>query len=162
DSPADRGNLVAFEDAALALLRVHRASGLGVALGEVSGEESRLCGIDLDHCFHGGDLDDPAVELMCAAQSYTERSLTRDYLHDFGWRHTVKVRKWGLYTHASRRSFTVTGNKVNGAETLSDITDAAAFAKKLHGVHGTNGSGTGAGASASASPLHPDNPITTA
>jgi RecA-family ATPase len=160
DSPEDRVRLVSFEDAALALLRVHRASGLGVALGEVPGEESKLCGIDLDHCFHGGDLAEPAIEVMCAAGSYTERSLSGDGLHVLGWGDIGNVRTPGIELYDSRRYFTVTGDKVNGVEALADITDAAAFARKLYGVNGK--SGAGAGASASASPPDPDNPIITA
>jgi hypothetical protein len=44
DTPEDRDELVSFEDAAAALTHLGRACSLGVVLGEVPGEEVRLCG----------------------------------------------------------------------------------------------------------------------
>ena len=47
ETPEDRAQLTDFETAAAALLRTPR-DGLGIALGEVPGEDIHISGIDLD------------------------------------------------------------------------------------------------------------------
>ncbi len=155
DSAEDRARLVTFEEAARALERVTRACGLGVALGEVPGEEFRLCGIDLDDCYHGDEvstaqmgalaLDSRAIEILAAACSYAEKSPSGRGLHvlgvgDIG---TAKVPKSatapGLEIYSGGRYFTVTGARLNGAH-LADVTDAAALARKLLTVPEKTGS----------------------
>jgi hypothetical protein len=140
DTPADRRNFVRFETAAEALQRVHRASGLGVALGEVPGEEFRLSGIDLDHCFQGGKLDERAVEVLCAADSYAEKSPSGEGLHILGTGDIGTLRTPGLELYSGARFFTVTGVRVNGAH-ISDITEGAAFARKRYCAPEQNGAG---------------------
>jgi putative DNA primase/helicase len=133
DTPRDRAHFVTFETAAKALMRVSHACGLGVALGEVPGEDIRLCGIDLDHCYQGDDLESRATEILLAASSYAERSLSGAGLHILGIGDIGMYKVPGLELYSGRRYLTVTGNAINGAH-LEDIGDSAALARKLFGV----------------------------
>jgi hypothetical protein len=102
----------------------------------VPGEEVRLSGIDLDECYRDGALDERAAKILLAADSYAERSPSGEGLHilGFGDIGTLKIPPANnapgveLYSHG--RYFTVTGQRLNGAE-LADITEGASFARKL-------------------------------
>ena len=136
DSPEDRSKLVTFEQAAAALATVRRACGLGIALGEVPGEEIRIVGIDLDTCYRGDELEDRALQILGAANSYAERSLSGKGLHVLGTGDigTLKIESTtdrpGLELYSGQRYFTVTGDRLNGAH-VADITEAAALARQL-------------------------------
>lgn len=131
DTPEDRAHFVTFETAAEALLTVHRACGLGVALGEVPGEELQLSGIDLDDCYHGEALDERAQRILLAADSYAEKSPSLEGLHILGTGELGTTNNGaGLEIYSGARFFTVTGSRVNGAR-LADITDAARLAREV-------------------------------
>ena len=138
DSPEDRAKLVTFEQAAAALATVRRACGLGIALGEVPGEEIRIVGIDIDTCYRGDELEDRALQILGAANSYAERSPSGKGLHVLGTGDigTLKIESTtdrpGLELYSGQRYFTVTGDRLNGAH-VADITEAAALARQLFG-----------------------------
>lgn len=134
DSPEDRASLVTFDNAAAALLVLADAAGLGVALGEVPGTDLVISGIDLDHCYCVGKLDERAGEILSAANSYAERSPSGQGLHilgvgDIG---TTKTQDGtlGLEIYSRGRYFTVTGDVVNHAE-LVEIAQAVKVARRL-------------------------------
>lgn len=136
DSAEDRAKLVTFEEAAAALKRVDRANGIGIALGEVPGEELTIAGIDIDGCYSGEELDPRAVEILGACASYAERSPSGNGLHVLGIGNigTLKLERTadrpGLELYSGGRYFTVTGARLNGAH-LCDITEGAALARAL-------------------------------
>ena len=158
DSPEDRARLVTFEAAAKALC--DRIPGLGVALGEVPGEEMRVCGIDLDDCFRGIELDDcfrgielddcfhieldeRAVAILGTAESYAEKSPSGKGLHILGFGDIgTRKKEAGLEIYSGKRFFTVTGQAINRAK-LADLSDAAAVAREVFRVEaaGSNGAG---------------------
>jgi uncharacterized protein DUF3631/primase-like protein len=130
DTAADRSRLVTFEVAAQVFLR-RDLTGLGIALGEVPGEEVRLCGIDLDDCCHAEELDERATQILTAATSYAERSPSGQGIHILGTGHvgtTKDVR--GLEIYSGARYFTVTGERLNRAD-LGELTVAAHLARRL-------------------------------
>jgi hypothetical protein len=133
DSPEDRSHLVDFEVAAAALNGHH--AGLGIALGAVPGEEIHLSGIDLDHVYRDNQLDPRAVDVIAAAESFTERSPSGDGLHIVGLGNvgTLKKDARGLEIYSGGRFFTVTGNPINRAG-LADLTEAAKRARELFGA----------------------------
>jgi AAA domain-containing protein len=156
DTAEDRALLVPFEEAAAALADVPRAVGLGVALGEVPGEEMRLAGIDFDHCYHDGELDERLLQILAAGGSYAERSPSGDGIHIVGTG-DIGVRKkdgCGFEIYSGARFFTMTGEAINTAG-LADITGAAALTRQLYedtqgsksngGAAGTVHDGIGAG-----------------
>ena len=133
DSPIDRGRLVNFDAAAAAISRVDAARGLGIALGDVPGEDIRICGIDLDHCCNGQTLDERAQAVMQEAASYCERSPGGDGIHilgvgDIG---TFKSKDCGLEIYSGSRYFTVTGQVLQPAE-LANLEAASAIARRLY------------------------------
>ena len=131
DTPADRARLVTFDEAAEAYLAHHGYAGLGVALGDVPGEEIHLSGIDLDDVA----LDDGRVlAIMAAADSYAEVSPSGNGIKIFGTgaigKADVHTERGGLEIYQGERFFTVTGQRLNGAH-LADLTDAATVARRL-------------------------------
>ena len=135
DSPEDRARLVTFEDVANVASYRHGCIGLGVALGEVPGEDIHLSGIDLDHVHDGGSTyDESTLEILGAASSYAERSPSGTGLHILGTGNvgTTKTQSGsrGLEIYSAARYFTVTGDAVNRAR-LGDLSDAARVARKL-------------------------------
>lgn len=126
-----------FETAAKAF-REQFHDGLGIALGEVPGEDLVVAGIDLD----GIDplTDEKAQQIILAADSYTELSPSGRGLHIVGTVRTTSsaVSQAGLEIYTGKRYFTVTGERLNQAS-IADITDAITLAKTLHGYK--NGSG---------------------
>lgn len=141
DSPEDRAQLVTFEDAAQAF-NSNRMTGLGIALGEVPGEEIHLSGIDLDDVYEdqvGNRLDQRAIEIMAAANCYAERSPSGLGLKIFGIGDigTLRAKKKegdaGLEIYSRARFFAVTARRLNSAQ-LDDLTDAARIARALFQV----------------------------
>ena len=129
DSPEDRARLVTFDQAA-ATFDPARFTGLGIALGDVPGEEITLAGIDLDDVRE----DDPRVlEVLGAAASYAEVSPSGKGIKIFGTGDigTAKVQRdgAGLEIYSRGRFFTVTGDRVNGAH-VADLAEAAELARK--------------------------------
>jgi hypothetical protein len=133
DTPDDRAQLVTFEEAACAFDRA-RASGLGIALGAVPGEDIHISGIDLDHCYNEGALDARAQQLVDVAGSYVEKSPGGSGLHILGTGDvgTVKDDQVGLEIYSGGRYFTVTGERIRG-ERLADLRPAAALGRALYG-----------------------------
>lgn len=130
DSPEDRARLMTFDQAA-ECFDPQRFTGLGVALGEVPGEELVLSGIDLDDV----RPDDPrALEVLGAAASYSEVSPSGAGLKIFGTGTigTAKVQRdgSGLEIYSAGRYFTVTGERINGTH-LEHLGDAATVARRL-------------------------------
>lgn len=130
DGPEDRARLLTFDQAA-ERFDPARFTGLGVALGDVPGEEIHLSGIDLDDVA----TDDPrALEVLGAAVSYAEVSPSGNGLKIFGCGNigTAKAQRdgAGLEIYSGARYFTVTGERINGAH-LADLVDAAAVARRL-------------------------------
>jgi hypothetical protein len=136
DAPEDRAQLVDFEKAASALNGHYE--GLGIALGAVPDGDITLSGIDLDHCYRGGELDERATKVLLAAQSYSEKSPSGEGLHVLGTGDvgTVKEDANGLEIYSRARYFTVTGDAINQAG-LADLSDAATMARKLYHVNAT-------------------------
>ncbi|MBK7252048.1 MAG: primase C-terminal domain-containing protein [Gammaproteobacteria bacterium] len=130
DSPEDRARLVDFEAAATELTA--RCAGLGVALGEVPGEEITLAGIDFDGL---DEHDERVVEVLAAAASYCERSPSGNGLHILGTGDvgTAKRDAQGLEIYSGGRYFTVTGERIAGAQ-LADLRDAADVARRVFAV----------------------------
>lgn len=135
DSPQDRAKLVSFEAAAAALPRVSRASGLGIALGRVPESDVLLSGIDLDHCYADGVLDERVIELMGGVASYAERSPSGAGLHIVGYGDigTTKSNATGLEIYSRGRYFTMTGCREKHAD-LADLTETATLARRLYGA----------------------------
>ncbi len=134
DSAEDRAQLVSFEKAAAALPKIFRATGLGVALGEVPGEEFRLCGIDLDHCYDEEQrLAERAEQILLAANSYAEKSPSGRGLHILGIGELGTFKTAGAEVYSGARYFTMTGHRINGAH-LGDATDAAELVRRLFGA----------------------------
>jgi hypothetical protein len=133
DTPNDRAQLVTLEEAGTAFSRTG-ATGLGIALGEVPGEDIHISGIDLDGCFHGETLDPRAEQLLMAAESYAEKSPSGNGLHILGTGNagTLKKDGDGLEIYSGGRYFTVTGNAVNRAP-LADLSEIARLARTLYG-----------------------------
>ena len=130
DAPGDRDRLVSFETAASAFIRAS-FTGLGVALGDIPGEELHLAGIDLDDV----SLEDARVlEILAAANSYAEISPSGKGLKIFGLgnigKADVALPTGGLEIYCEKRFFTVTGLRLNGAH-LADLSDAARLARAL-------------------------------
>lgn len=138
DSEQDRAQLVPFDEAAAALKRNRRASGLGIALGEVPSEDLQIVGIDLDDCYRNDELDPRAAEILLAANSYAEKSPSGRGLHILGTGDigTLKIAKGdapGLELYSGSRYFTVTGQRINGAH-VTDISEAGLLARRLFGA----------------------------
>lgn len=129
DSPADRSRLVTFEKAAKAYNSSY--AGIGIALGEVPGEEIIVAGIDLDGIDY--QTDPRAQSIMSEAMSYAEISPNGKGLHILG---IVKEQgtgynsRSGLEYYTNGRFFTVTGKAINNAS-LADISDAIRLAQSL-------------------------------
>jgi hypothetical protein len=159
DSPEDRAMLVTFEEAAAALPRVRRACGLGVALGEVPGEDIHISGIDGDRCLRNDEIDDRFVQILGAAVSYAERSPSGTGLHILGLGDigTLKIphtdTEPGLEMYSGLRFFTVTGERINGAHVV-DITEAATLARQL--FEGEEPERTAPAAGSATPPVDPD------
>ncbi len=134
DSPEDRARLVPFTEAAAALLIWQGTTGLGVALGRVPGTNITVSGIDLDHCYRDGKLDDRAQQIMTTSNSYAEKSPSGEGLHvlGFGDLGTTKVRvgTMGLEIYSGARYFTMTGDVINRGEPGS-IAEGAQLARRL-------------------------------
>jgi hypothetical protein len=134
DGPEDRQRLVTFEQAAAAFLARGYMSGLGIALGVVPGKNICLGGIDLDGCCAAtGEPDERASEIMRAAHSYTERSPSGLGIHVLGTGDVGKTKISGLEIYGGARYFTVTGERLNGAD-LNCLEEAARVARNLFGV----------------------------
>lgn len=130
DSPADRSELVAFDEAAVAFA-LGTFAGLGIALGEVPGEEVTLAGIDLDNLGERPEAEPRAAEILAAAESYAERSPSGRGLHILGTvRAAVTVKRPQLEVYSAARYFTVTGEPLNGA-LLADISAAIDVARRV-------------------------------
>jgi putative DNA primase/helicase len=133
DSQEDRTRLVTFNRAAAATL-VHDVAGLGVALGHVPDTNVVISGIDIDHCYHEGKLDERAHDILSASNSYTEKSPSGEGLHILGIGDvgTIKTRDGTLELeiYSGGRYFTVTGDAVS-RKGFSEIADAAMLARKL-------------------------------
>jgi hypothetical protein len=147
DSPEDRANLVTFEQAASALLRNPCARGLGIALGQVPGEELQINGIDFDHCCQGGELHGSVLQVLAAADSYAERSISGEGVHILGTGDigTLKVpsngKLPGIEVYSGARFFVMTGERINQQDYLADTREAAELARQLWGVKGSGGPG---------------------
>ena len=135
DSPEDRARLVTYKQIEAALL-IHGGDGVGVALGAVSGTDLVLSGIDLDHCYVDGQLEERAGAILATARSYGERSPSGQGLHILGLGKigTTKVNSGsvGLEIYSAARYFTVTGNAVNDWD-LADLSHGSALALELFG-----------------------------
>ena len=108
--------------------------GVGIALGEVPGEEIRIAGIDLDKLGNDPTTDPRAIDILAAADSYAELSPSGRGLHVLGTvRDAVTIKTEHLEIYSAARYFTFTGNPVNGAG-VSDITDAIATARRVFSV----------------------------
>jgi hypothetical protein len=141
DSAEDRARLVDFETAASAM---NGHSGLGIALGEVPGEELHLCGVDLDNLGPQPERDPRVLEILAVAESYCEKSPSGTGLHILGTGNvgTTKRDARGLEVYSGGRFFTVTGDAVNSAG-LADLSHAAKRARELFGVEAKAASGAG-------------------
>src|SRR3989304_510825 len=83
DSLQDRSRLVDFDTAAKTFQQGGFA-GVGVALGDVPGEELHLSGIDLDNLGPDPERDSRILEILAAADSYCEKSPSGNGLHILG------------------------------------------------------------------------------
>jgi hypothetical protein len=137
DSPEDRARLVTYKQIEAALL-IHGQveDGVGVALGAVPGTDLVLSGIDLDHCYVDGQLEERAGDILATARSYGERSPSGQGLHILGLGKigTTKVNSGsvGLEIYSAARYFTVTGNAVNDLD-LADLSEGSVLARRLFG-----------------------------
>lgn len=135
DSAADRAKLVTYEEIVTALL-IHGADGIGVALGPVPGTDIVLSGIDLDHCYVAGQLEERAAAILTAAKSYAEKSPSGEGLHILGLGHigTTKMHPGpvGLEIYSAGRYFTVTGNVIKDAG-LANLAEVATLGRRLFG-----------------------------
>lgn len=135
DSAEDRARLVDFAAASGALTAEY--AGLGVALGEVPGEELHVSGIDLDNVRDAqtGELDERATAILGAAASYAEISPSGRGIKIFGTGALGTCKRMncsaGLEIYSAGRFFTVTGRRVNSTAHLADLTDAARVAREL-------------------------------
>lgn len=145
DGPADREALVTFEEAAAALVRRQRASGLGIALGPL-GDDVVLSGLDFDHCLNGS-LDPRVEQIMGAAGSYAEKSVSGDGVHILGLGDigTLKKDDRGIEIYSGKRFFVVTGERLNRAG-LEELSAAALLARKLYGTGDVKPNGAAASA----------------
>lgn len=138
DTPDDRARMVTFEEALRAAEARGPDVGIGLALGVVPGRtELPISGIDFDHCISAsGDFDERVLQVLAAANSYAEVSPSGTGIKLFGYGDigTTKRSDLGLEIYSRARYFTVTGRRINRAEHLSDLTAAAALARKLYGV----------------------------
>ena len=131
DAPQDRDRLVTFDTAALALLRVPRACGLGVALGAIADRGITLAGIDLDHCRTKDRLDPRANEIVRSARSYAESSPSGTGVHILGLGDIGTTKKGtGLEIYSGKRFFTVTGQPIR-KHGLTDLRAVADLARRL-------------------------------
>jgi putative DNA primase/helicase len=80
-------------------------------VGFVFTRDDPFCGVDLDHCFSNGELNDNSRQLVHSLNSYTEYSPSRKGIHILvqaqlnGGPH----RAGGIEIYDSRRYFTFTG-----------------------------------------------------
>src|SRR5439155_18077276 len=89
-----------------------KADGVGIVLGD------GLIGIDLDHCRDAETtaIEEWALEIVCALDSYTEISPSGRGLHTFA-RCELPIgplRKGKIEIYADGRYFTVTGQHLEG------------------------------------------------
>ncbi len=135
DSPEDRARLVTYKQIVAALL-IHGGDGVGVALGAVPGTDLVLSGIDLDHCYVDGQLEERASAILATVRSYGEKSPSGQGLHILGLGNigTTKINSGpvGLEIYSAARYFTVTGNAVNDSD-LADLSEGSALARRLFG-----------------------------
>jgi hypothetical protein len=137
DAPEDRARLVYFATATATLTPAY--AGLGVALGEIPGDEIIVSGTDLDNCRDAttGELDARAVAILAAANSYAEVSPSGCGIKIFGTGDVGTTKATdvagGLEIYSGGRFFTVTGDAINLAG-LADLHDAAKLARELFAV----------------------------
>jgi putative DNA primase/helicase len=133
DSPEDRARLVTFDQIVAALL-IHGADGVGIALGPVPSTDFVLSGIDLDHCYANGRLEQRAGAILAGAQSYGEKSPSGKGLHILGLGNIGTTRESsgpvGLEIYSAARYFTVTGEALNDSD-LADLSQVSALAREL-------------------------------
>lgn len=97
---------------------------------------SGYVGIDIDHCMKDGELSDFAQEIISTLHSYTEVSPSGEGIHIIckgtmptgGNRNDSK----GLEMYARGRYFTVTGNVLQGYETICDCQDEIEVVHNKH------------------------------
>lgn len=89
-----------------------RYSGIGF----VFTENDPYCGIDLDHCVNGGEIEGWAAEIIENLDSYTEFSPSGTGVHVLarGKKPTTKCKKGLFEVYEKGRYFTVTGDRIRG------------------------------------------------
>ncbi len=95
------------------------ADGIGFMFSE-----SPFVGIDIDHCFDGGEQEKNALELVKHFGTYAEKSPSGDGLHMIGRAELIRGRRFGsveIYPHG--RYFTMTGDVLEGAGDICGIQD---------------------------------------
>lgn len=131
DTPDDRARLVVFEDAAQAF-RPDRSTGLGAALGDVSGADARVAGIDFDNVITAGALDPRVDQVIKSVDTYAEISVSGTGAHIIGLGRTGTTKEDGngleVYDHG--RYFTFSG-KLLTTSALANIEKAADYARSL-------------------------------
>lgn len=127
DSAEDRALLVDFETAAKALPKIPRARGFGVALGD------GLAGLDFDSCYTDGVLDPRVAQVVAAANSFAERSLSGNGVHVLGTGGFPAFKTKGAECYSSKRFFITGHGDVILQAPLRDLTQAAALVRELWG-----------------------------
>jgi len=131
DTSEDRASLATF-DRALQAFDPNRDAGVGVALGLIPDSSVVLCGIDLDNSVRArGDIGPAAQRVLAAAgNSYSEISPSGTGLKIFGLGDIGTVKTAELEIYSGGRFFTVTGERIQGAQ-LADLAPAAAMCREL-------------------------------
>lgn len=95
------------------------ADGIGFMFSE-----SPFVGIDIDHCFDGGEKEKEALALVKHFGTYAEKSPSGEGLHMIGRAELIRGRRFGpveIYPHG--RYFTMTGNALDGVGGICGIQD---------------------------------------
>lgn len=101
------------------------AKNKGYGLGYMFTKESRIVGIDLDHCIDNGSVAPWAQEIVEAFSSYTEISPSGSGIHIFveGDLPDGRRRKGSIEVYDSGRFFTLTGNVLGEARDIVQCDD---------------------------------------
>lgn len=96
-----------------------RYSGIGF----VFTDKDPYCGIDLDHCINGGEIDEWANNILKQLDSYTEYSPSGTGIHILakGKKPTAKCKKGLFEIYEKGRYFTVTGQQIGSCNEAKDI-----------------------------------------
>lgn len=124
-SVTDPKNFISFEDTVMALhSRKDEFDGIGFCFTK----NNPYFGIDLDHCFTDGELNEYSKDKFKELNTYTEISPSGEGIHLIGKLDNFSLPKGSkngeIEFYTDNRFFTFTGNVVEGYETIREMKEA--------------------------------------